>query len=169
MKKYKKQKAQSEILSYSLVVLIIIVVMGLLITVLFPQITKQHSIENYKQSELYINKINSSIIDILGEPTGSTTKLQLNLDHLYLDLDSNNNKIIIYQIIEGDYFDKKKNTKFGDIHIYRDGSKLYTTLEYNSIDIIGDFSEQQGVTDLYFTKTGKNQVRIDNQIINYGQ
>ena len=161
MWKFKKQKAQSEILSYSLVILIIIVVMGVLITVLFPQIAKQHSVENYKQAELYINKINSNIINVLAEPTGSTVKLQLNLDHLYLDLDSNNNKIIIYQIVEGDYFDKKKSTKFGNIHIYRDGSKLYTALEYNTVDITGNFSEQEGVTDLYFTKTGKNKVDGD--------
>jgi uncharacterized protein (UPF0333 family) len=164
----KNQKAQSEILSYSLVVLIIIVILAVLISFLLPSINKQNSIENFKISQSHIDKINSQIINVLGEPTGSTTKLQLNLDKLYLNLNSSENKIYIYQIIDGDFYDKTKTTKYGNIHTYRDGQKLYICLEYdNNIDLTGDFSQQEGYTDLYFTKTAKNQVRINTQIVNY--
>jgi type II secretory pathway pseudopilin PulG len=164
----KQQKGEAELLSYIIVVLISIGIIALIMTGIIPAIEKNKSKQNFELSKNYIDLIDQKITKVLSSPIDSTDKLSLNLTDLYLTIDSNNQTIEIYHIISGEYYKDTLKSYEGRKYIFRDKQKLYVGIKYDDINITTHKTITNQTIDLYFTKIGKNQIRIDTELINVG-
>lgn len=155
------KKGDAEIISYVIITFIVIVIIMLITTELIPTIEENQSKQRFEQSKQYIDKIDSEITKLAQEPTGSSSQLAINLNRLYLNIDADNNKIEIYHIMTGNYYDNNLKIKDGTKYTYRNFQKLYAGVEYDEIDITQDLSAENRFVYLYLTKTDKNKIKIE--------
>jgi len=159
------KRGDAEIISYVFLILIISLIVGSIFTFAIPEIAKQQSITKFNNSKDYIDNIDNSIQTIMVSPIDSTEIINLNLNNLYLEIDSDANTIKIYHLINGNYYENKRLITNGAKYTYRDVQKLYAGLQYNEIDITTDIAAQNTKITLYLQKIGKNQLQITTETI----
>ncbi len=160
-----KEKAQTEVLSYILVIMIIVIVVAIIMAGLIPAIEKQQSKQKFNTSKNYIDEIQAKAIEVLGSPIDSTVMLTLNLEGLYLNIDEDLNKIEIFHIMYGNYYKNLLRQEDGSKYTYRDRQKLFTGIEFENVDIIRDHFIQNKTINLYFTKIDKNKLKIHTDVV----
>jgi len=137
----KKQKGISEVIAESIIILVIVALVGVVITVLVPAISKLQSQQRFEIAQDNIKKIDAAIIQVLNEPSGSVVEVGLNLDKQIFSIEQNQEEEIkilkISHVIKGNYFDDGieeiiDSTKYN----YREGQIVYSVLEYDNISFL---------------------------------
>jgi len=161
---FKTEKGASEVLSYMLVIFIIIAVVGVIFAGVMPAIEKSNSQRNFEESKLLINNIDQKINELLLSPVGSTSSITVNLSKINLEINSENQTIEVYHIISGDYYKEDLYVIEGNIYTKRDYEKLIVGLNLSGVSFTGDISLTNISTNIYLTKTGKNQISFSREI-----
>jgi len=156
-------KGASEILGYTMVILVISITVALIMTGLIPGVSNQQAKQKLELSKNYINTFDHKIKEVMALPNGSTTKINIDLDKLYLLIDSNQNKIEIYQITNSNFYKEKVEVKKDSIYTYKDKQKLVAGIEYTNINLISDELINNKKIELYITKLEKNKLKISTQ------
>jgi len=158
--KYINKRGDAEIISYVFIILIITLIVGAILTFAVPEIAKQQSVMRFNNSKDYINKIDYSIQEVMASPVDSTKKLTIDLSNLYLEINPSNNRIEIYHLMNGNYYENHRLIQDGAKYTYRDLQKLYAGLQYTDLNITTDVFVQNKRVTLYFQKISSNQLKI---------
>ena len=92
-------KGASEIISQILLMLITVVVVGIIISALIPQISRSKSQIKFEESKILRDELFSSIQEVYNNPIGYTKEISLKLENLNLNIDGDTETIEIYSII----------------------------------------------------------------------
>lgn len=161
----KNNKGASEILGYTMVILVISLTVALIMNGVIPGVSNQQAKQKHELSKNYINTLDQKIKEVMALPNGSTTKINIDLDKLYLLIDSNQNKIEIYQITNSKFYKETTEIIKNGLYTYRDKQKLVAGIEYTNINIISDELINNKKIELYITKLEKNKLKISTQAI----
>ncbi|HOW29312.1 MAG TPA: DUF2341 domain-containing protein [archaeon] len=155
-------KGTSEIISQILLMLITVVVIGIILTALIPQITTSKSQLKFEESKRLRDNLYNNIQEVYNSPIGYTKEIELSLENLTLIIDSNTNTIEVYSIINGDFY--KDNLRLDDTsekYTYRNGQKLYAGFTLSNIDLVRSYIlENQLNATIYLRKTDKDKITI---------
>ena len=154
------KKGEAETIGYTSIIFIIVIIVGVITAATTTIIAQQQSVTRFENSKNYISSIDAMINQLMLSPVGSGDKISLDLTNLYLNVISDENKIEIYHLINGNYYDNNKLIYQGLKYTYRDKQKLYAGIQYTDVNITTDLFVQNKVVLLYFEKTGINQLRI---------
>ncbi|NCC70943.1 DUF2341 domain-containing protein [bacterium] len=161
----KNKKGQSEVISYVIIIFIVAIIVSIIITQINPVISKSKSKQNFQTSKTQIELIEKTIKEVMLEPTSSSKSIRLDLENLFLNVDSDLNKIEIFHIMSGDYYENEIKIKEGNKFTYRENQKIFSGLEFEDINIVNKLFIQNKTLDLYFTKTSRNTLEITTDVI----
>jgi len=154
------KKGEAETIGYISVIFIIVIIVGVLATATTTVIAEQNSVTRFENSKNFISDIDAMINQIMLSPTGTGSKISLDLTNLYLAIYADTNKIEIYHLINGNYYENYKLLSQGQKYTYRDKQKIYAGVQYTDINITENTFAQNKAVILYFKKIGTNQLRI---------
>ncbi len=158
----KKQKGVAEMISETLIILIVIAVVGIILAILTPAISTQQSIQRFETAQKNIQEIDSAIINVLGMPIDSVIEISISLNKQKLEVLTDENKVIISHIIKGDYFEEDivqqiDSSKYN----YKENNVVFSVLEYDNISFYRTLElENINQVRLYFKKKDKDVVEI---------
>ncbi len=158
------QKGASEVLSYILVIFIVIVVVGLIVSGVMPAIERTKSQKKFQEAKMYISEIEKKVNELMQSPIGSITSITLDLDEIFLEIDSNLQTIKMVQTIYGDYYKEGDLIKEGNIYTFREMQKLIVGLDLIGIEIIDNFYLTNSKTTVYIKKIDRNKISFLREI-----
>ena len=129
------KKGEAETIGYISVIFIIVIIVGILAIATTTVVAEQNSVTRFENSKNYISDIESIINQVMLSPTGAGAKTSLDLTNLYLNISADTNKIEIYHLINGNYYENYKLIYQGQKYTYRDKQKLYAGIQYTDVNI----------------------------------
>lgn len=155
-------KGTSEIISQILLMLITVVVIGIILTALIPQITTSKSHIKFEESKRLRDDLYNNIQEVYNSPIGYTKEIELSLENLTLIIDSNTNTIEVYSIINGDFYkDDLRLEETSEKYTYRNGQKLYAGFTLNNIDLVRSYTIDNTLrTRIFLRKTDKEKITV---------
>lgn len=155
-------KGVSEIISQILLMLVTVVVVGIIIAAIVPQMSRGKSQIKFEESKLLRDNIFSSIQEVYNSPIGHTKEISLKLENLSLNIDGDTETIEIYSIIDGEFYkDGLRQEEGNGKYTYRNGQKLYAGFTLENIDIVRSYVlENQLNATIYLRKTDKDKIAI---------
>lgn len=156
----KNKKGASEIISYVIIILITVIVVGIIVTKLNLLVQKNNLEKDLQESRYYIELIENKVYEVLESPIGSITSLDIDLENKNLEI--NEKKIeITHQL------DKKiKKLKVVEARIYtkEENQKISIGLEIKDFEIENKLNAQNTRITLYIKKVDKNKVSIQRDL-----
>jgi len=155
-------KGASEIISQILLMLITVVVVGIIISALIPQISRSKSQIKFEESKILRDELFFSIQEVYNNPIGYTKEISLKLENLNLNIDGDTETIEIYSIINGEFYkDGLRQEEDNGKYTYREGQKLYAGFTLNNIDLVRSYVlENQLNITIYLRKTDKDKITV---------
>ena len=155
-------KGVSEIISQILLMLVTVVVVGIIIAAIVPQISRGKSQIKFEESKLLRDNLYSNIQEVYNSPIGYTKEISLKLENLSLNIDGDTETIEIYSIIDGEFYkDGLRQEEGNGKYTYRNGQKLYAGFTLENIDIVRSYVlENQLNATIYLRKTDKDKITI---------
>src|SRR5574344_1175985 len=155
-------KGVSEIISQILLMLVTVVVVGIIIAAIVPQLSRGKSQIKFEESKLLRDNLFSSSQEVYNSPIGHTKEISLKLENLSLNIDGDTETIEIYSIIDGEFYkDGLRQEEGNGKYTYRKGQKLYAGFTLENIDIVRSYVlENQLNATIYLRKTDKDKITI---------
>jgi flagellin-like protein len=155
-------KGASEIISQILLMLITVVVVGIIISALIPQISRSKSQIKFEESKILRDELFFSIQEVYNNPIGYTKEISLKLENLNLNIDGDTETIEIYSIINGEFYkDGLRQEEDNGKYTYRNGQKLYVGFTLENIDLVRSYVlENQLNITIYLRKTDKDKITV---------
>jgi len=154
------KKGEAETIGYISIIFIIVIIVGLIATATTYVVAEQQSVTKFENAKNYIADIETIINEVMLSPIGTGNKISIDLTNQYLNISADNDKIEVYHLINGNYYDNNRLIYQGLKYTYRDKQKIYAGIQYTDVNITTNVLIQNKITILYFKKIGVNQLEI---------